>query len=85
MLSWWLPESLATCAGRHAGLFPLVYWTTGVGLVVGQIVGLRVALRSRDAASPGRDALALEAIWAIVPALMLIVLGLLSTLARKAA
>lgn len=80
MLSWWLPESFATYTGRHAGLLPLVYWTTGIALVVGQIV----AFRSRGTPSPGRGALALEAIWAIVPVLMLIVLGFLGTLARKA-
>lgn len=85
MLSWWLPETLATYTGRDGGLLPLVYWTTGIAFVLGQMVTLRAAARSRVAAPASRDGLALEAIWAIVPALMLIGLGLLATLARKAA
>ncbi len=82
MLSSWLPETFATYTGRDGGLLPLVYWTTGIAFVVAQIVTFRLAMRSRVAGSSRRAGLALEAVWASVPVLMLIVLGLL---ARKAA
>jgi heme/copper-type cytochrome/quinol oxidase subunit 2 len=50
-----------------------VYWTTGAGLLIVQTLLARVR---RTAATPGDTKL--EVVWAIVPALFLVCLGLLS-------
>ena len=50
-----------------------MYWTTGAGLLIVQTLLARVR---RTAATPGDTKL--EVVWAIVPALFLVCLGLLS-------
>jgi len=69
MLGWWLPENASTNGGS---VFHLIYWTSGIGLLLAQAV----LSRRRGMPTPGHPML--EAVWAMVPALMLIWLGLLS-------
>lgn len=65
----WLPDN-----GSVHGVLHTVYWTSGVALVLVQValLGMR-----RTAAARRRHALR-EAVWAIVPTLILVGLGLLS-------
>jgi heme/copper-type cytochrome/quinol oxidase subunit 2 len=69
MLGWWLPENASTYGGS---VFHLIYWTSGIGLLIAQAV----LSRRRDVPPPSHPTL--ELVWAIVPALMLVWLGLLS-------
>ena len=70
MLGWWLPENVSTYG---ASVFHLIYWTSGLGLLIAQALLSRAR---REAASQAHPLL--EAVWAIVPALILVWLGLLS-------
>jgi hypothetical protein len=74
MLSWLLPASLL----RQDGVFALAYWTAGAVFLVAEAVALALFVRTR----PARATAAQEAAWALVPALMLVVLGVLGTRAR---
>lgn len=65
----WLPDN-----GSVHGLLHLVYWTSGVALVMFQIALLSTR---RPATVRERHALR-EAVWAVVPALLLVWLGVLS-------
>ena len=70
MLGWWLPENVSTYGGS---VFHLIYWTSGIGLLITQ------ALLSRLRRSTDRPSHAtIEVVWAVVPALILVWLGLLS-------
>lgn len=65
----WLPDN-----GSVHGVLHLLYWTSGVALVMFQ-----VALLCMRRAATARERHALrEAVWAVVPALLLVWLGLLS-------
>lgn len=64
MLGWCLPDN-----GSTIGVMHLVYWTSGVGLLVVQACLLRARHRRHTVR---------EVIWAVVPALLLVWLGLLS-------
>ncbi len=65
----WLPDN-----GSVHGVLHLVYWTSGLALVM-----VQVALLSMRRAATVRERHALrEAVWAVVPALFLVWLGLLS-------
>ncbi len=82
MLSWWLPENVATYGQDVDRLFYLIYYITGVTflLVAGAMITFLIVYRQR----PGRRATythgntALEIVWTIVPALILVVLTFLS-------
>jgi hypothetical protein len=69
MLGWWLPDN-----GSTLGVLHLLYWTSGVALVMVQCALLRL----RHASAPRRRHALREAVWAVVPALLLVWLGLLS-------
>ena len=69
MLGWWLPDN-----GSTPGLLHLVYWASGLALVMVQCVLLRL----RHAPTIRRRHALREAVWAVVPALLLVWLGLLS-------
>lgn len=70
MLGWWLPENSSTYGG---GVFHLVYWASGLGLLIAQTL----LARSRRGSAPQSHPM-LEVVWATVPALILVWLGLLS-------
>lgn len=65
----WLPDN-----GSVHGVLYLLYWTSGVALVTFQIA----LLCARRAATVRERHALREAVWAIVPALLLVWLGLLS-------
>jgi hypothetical protein len=65
----WLPDN-----GSVHGVLHTVYWTSGVALV---LVQLTLLGRRRTAAARRRHAVR-EVVWAIVPSLFLVWLGLLS-------
>jgi cytochrome c oxidase subunit II len=82
MLDWWLPENVSTFGRDIDWLFHLIYWITGITfvLVAATLIAFLVIYRDR----PGRTArythgsTPLEIAWTIVPALILVVLTLLS-------
>jgi hypothetical protein len=67
MLGWWLPENVSI----DGGLFHLLYWSSAFGMLVVQGLLLRLG-------RPTRNARGRELVWAIVPALMLLSLGVVS-------
>src|SRR3989442_3510028 len=82
MLDWWLPENVSTYGQEIDWLFHLIYYITGVTaiLVFGTMLAFLVMYRDR----PGRKArythgnTTLEIVWTVVPALILVILTLLS-------
>jgi cytochrome c oxidase subunit II len=82
MLDWWLPENVSTYGRDIDWLFHLIYYITGVTfiLVFAAMVAFIVMYRDR----PGRKArythgnTTLEIVWTVVPALILVILTLLS-------
>jgi len=82
MLDWWLPENVSTYGREIDWLFHLIYYITGITaiLVFGTMLVFLVMYRDR----PGRKArythgnTTLEIVWTVVPALILVILTLLS-------
>ena len=82
MLDWWLPENVSTYGRDIDWLFHLIYYITGITfiLVFGAMLAFIVMYRDR----PGRKArythgnTTLEIVWTVVPALILVILTLLS-------
>jgi len=82
MLSWWLPENVATYGQEIDFLFYLIYYITGgVFVLVGvAMIAFLVMYRHRE----GRRArythgnTALEIVWTVAPAIILVILTLLS-------
>jgi len=82
MLSWWLPENVSTYGEDVDFLFHLIYYVTGgvFILVAGAMIAFLVMYRHRE----GRRArythgnASLEIVWTVIPALILVVLTLLS-------
>ncbi|GIW39754.1 MAG: hypothetical protein KatS3mg076_0331 [Candidatus Binatia bacterium] len=78
----WLPENVSTYGEKIDGIFYLIYYITGATfvLVTALLVAFLVLYRHR----PGRKAVythgntALEITWTIVPAVIMVVLGLVS-------
>jgi hypothetical protein len=70
MLGWWLPENVSTYG---ASVFHLIYWASVLGLIVAQALMARARRRARSRSHP-----LLEMMWAVVPALILVWLGLVS-------
>jgi cytochrome c oxidase subunit 2 len=83
-LPFWLklPENVSTYGGQIDGLFRLILWITGVIFVVVELLLLYFLFRYRH--REGRTARythgsnRLEVIWTIVPAIICVVLALLS-------
>ena len=65
MLGWWFLDNVS--------IFHFLYWSTGAGLL---IVQARLARARRTPSTPSDTKL--EVVWAIVPVLFLVCLGLLS-------
>src|SRR2546428_7473811 len=82
MLDWWLPENVSTYGREIDWLFHLIYYITGITaiLVFATMLAFLVMYRDR----PGRKArythgnTTLEIVWTVVPALILVILTLLS-------
>lgn len=82
MLSWWLPEDVSSYGGQIDQLFHLIYYITaftfiGVGAC---LIAFLVMYRHRE----GRRATythgnsTLEIVWTVIPALILVMLGIMS-------
>lgn len=82
MLSWWLPENVATFGGDIDWLFHLIYYITGITFILVTVAFLSFIVIYRD--RPGRRArythgnTPLEIVWTVVPSLILVVLTFLS-------
>ncbi len=82
MLSWWLPENVATYGEEIDWLFQLIYWITGITFILVTVAFLAFIVIYRD--RPGRRATythgntPLEIVWTVVPSLILVVLTFLS-------
>jgi cytochrome c oxidase subunit II len=80
--SWWLPDQNSTVAGPIDDLFYLILWiTTAVFLIVfGALIWFMIRYRYRE----GRKAVythgnnKLEVAWTVIPALILVFLGVIS-------
>ena len=82
MLDWWLPENVSTFGRDIDWLFHLIYYITGVTAILVFVTMLTFIVMYRD--RPGRKArythgnTTLEIVWTVVPALILVILTLLS-------
>jgi cytochrome c oxidase subunit 2 len=82
MLDWWLPENVSTYGRDIDWLFHLIYYITGVTAILVFVTMLTFLVMYRD--RPGRKAhythgnTTLEIVWTVVPALILVILTLLS-------
>src|SRR5213596_2687174 len=82
MLDWWLPENVSTYGQEIDWLFHLIYYITGVTFVLVFVTMLVFIVMYRD--RPGRRAkythgnTTLEIVWTVVPALILVILTILS-------
>lgn len=82
MLDWWLPPNVSTYGQEIDWLFHLIYYITGVTFILVFATMLVFIVMYRD--RPGRKArythgnTTLEIVWTVVPALILVILTLLS-------
>ena len=82
MLDWWLPENVSTFGRDIDWLFHLIYYITGLTAILVFVTMLTFIVMYRD--RPGRKArythgnTTLEIVWTVVPALILVILTLLS-------
>ena len=82
MLDWWLPENVSTYGRDIDWLFHVIYWITGITFVLVAVAMLTFVVIYRD--RPGRRArythgsTPLEIAWTIAPAIILVVLTILS-------
>ena len=82
MLDFWLPENVSTYGREIDWLFELIFWITGLTFVLVFATFLVFLVLYRD--RPGRRArythgnTTLEIVWTVVPAIILVVLTLLS-------
>jgi cytochrome c oxidase subunit 2 len=82
MLDWWLPENVSTYGRDIDRLFHIIYWITGVTFVLVAIAMVAFLIAYRD--RPGRRArythgsAPLEIVWTVVPAIILVILTVLS-------
>lgn len=75
MLGWWTPENVST----DGAIFHLLYWSSAIGMIVTQMLFSRL----RQPATARRTRLR-EAVWALVPALLLLSFGIASQRAATA-
>ena len=82
MLEWWLPKNVSTYGGQIDSMFHLIYWITSItfiGVAV-TLIAFVFTYRHRE----GRRATythgnsTLEIIWTVIPALILVMLGIMS-------
>jgi cytochrome c oxidase subunit 2 len=82
MLDWWLPENVSTYGREIDWLFHLIYAITGVTFILVTVTLVVFLFLYRD--RPGRRArythgnTTLEIVWTVVPALILVILTVLS-------
>jgi len=82
MLNWWLPENVSTYGRDIDWLFHLIYWITGITFILVAVTMIAFIVIYRD--RPGRRArythgsTPLEIAWTVVPALILVILTVLS-------
>jgi len=82
VLNWWLPENVSTYGRDIDWLFHVIYWITGITFVLVAAAMLTFVVIYRD--RPGRRArythgsTPLEIAWTIAPAIILVVLTILS-------
>jgi len=82
MLSWWLPENVSTFGQDVDWMFHLIYYITAAVFVLVTVTFLSFIALYRD--RPGRRArfthgnTAVEIVWTVVPALILVILTFLS-------
>jgi cytochrome c oxidase subunit 2 len=82
MLNWWLPENVSTYGQDIDWLFHLIFVITGLTFILVTATFLTFLVVYRD--RPGRRArythgnTALEIVWTVVPALILVILTILS-------
>jgi len=80
-MGWWLPRDVSSFGGQVDDLFYLILWITGFFFILTE--GLLVYSMWRFAAQPGRKAAyvhgnhRLEVLWTIVPAAILVLIGVL--------
>jgi cytochrome c oxidase subunit 2 len=78
----WLPENVSTYGGEIDRLFSIIQWITGITFLIVIVLMLLFIVKYRDQggrrATYTHGSTALEVIWTIVPAIILIVLFLLS-------
>jgi cytochrome c oxidase subunit 2 len=80
-MGWWLPRDVSSFGGQVDDLFYLILWITGFFFILTE--GLLVYSMWRFAAQPGRKAAyvhgnhKLEVLWTIVPAAILVLIGVL--------
>ena len=82
MLNWWLPENVSTYGQDIDWLFHLIYYITGATFILVTVTLVVFLVLYRD--RPGRRArythgsTPLEIAWTVVPALILVILTMLS-------
>src|SRR3970040_1382476 len=82
MLNWWLPENVSTYGQDIDWLFHLLFYITRATLILGPVTLVVFLVLYRD--RPGRRArythgsTPLEIAWTVVPALILVILTMLS-------
>jgi len=78
----WLPENVSTYGGQIDRLFSIIQWITGITFLIVIVLMLLFIVKYRDQggrrATYTHGSTALEVIWTIVPAIILIVLFMLS-------
>jgi cytochrome c oxidase subunit 2 len=78
----WLPENVSTYGGQIDRLFSIIQWITGITFVLVIVLMLLFLVKYRDQggrrATYTHGSTLLEIIWTIVPAIILIVLFMMS-------
>jgi cytochrome c oxidase subunit 2 len=78
----WLPENVSTYGGQIDRLFSIIQWITGITFVIVIVLLLFFIFKYRDQggrrATYTHGSTVLEVLWTIVPAVILIVLFMMS-------
>lgn len=82
MLEWWLPEDVGTYGLTIDHMFHLIYWITSATFVgvTAALIAFLVMYRHREGrrATYTHGNTTLEIIWTIIPAMILVMLGIMS-------
>jgi cytochrome c oxidase subunit 2 len=82
MLEWWLPENISTYGAQIDSMFHLIYWITSITFVgvAAALIAFVIFYRHREGrrATYTHGNTTLEIIWTVVPALILVMLGIMS-------